>query len=83
MTIFFKKNAYSFEVFVGFLSNKMVKFQCFGLKSFVMGFKLKEIVFILVFTRYRYISRLCTFFNEASIYHRVFLLTFDKLKLGN
>jgi len=30
----------------------MVKFQFFGLKSFVMGFKLKEIVFYSLFTRY-------------------------------
>ena len=44
-----------------------MKFQFFGLKSFVMGFKLKEIVFYsLVFTRYNYTSRLCTFFRELS-----------------
>jgi len=56
----------------------------FWLKSFVKGFKLKEIVFYsLVFTRYNYISRLCTFFDEVSIYQRVFFITFDTLELGN
>jgi len=49
-----------------------------------LGFELKAIVFCsLVFSRYNHISRLCTFFNEASIYQHVFFVTFDKLKLGN
>jgi len=43
--LFSRKNAYSFEVSLGFLLNYMVKFQFFGLKKFVMWFKLKEIVY--------------------------------------
>jgi len=49
-----------------------------------MGFKLKQMAFYsIVFTRYNYIFWLYTFFNEVSVYHRVFVATFDNLKLGN
>jgi len=68
----------------------MVKFQFFGLKSFEMGFKLKEIVSnSLVFTIVKTPIGITKFLDYAlplmriSIYHRVFSVTFDKLKLGN
>jgi len=75
---------YSFEVFLEFLLNLMVKLQFFRLKSFFMGFKLKGIFFYsLILSRYNLISRLCFSFNEVSVHHCVFFVTFDKLKPGN
>ena len=72
------------KVFLRFLLYLKVKFQFCGLKSFVMGFKLKEIVFYsIVFISHNSIYRLCTFFNGFPYIIVYFFVTFDKLKLVN
>jgi len=62
----------------------MVKCQCLGLKSFVMGLKLKKIVFTIFSSRdtTKFLDHALSLMRSPSIIV-YFFVTFDKLKLEN
>jgi len=62
----------------------MVKFQFYGLKSFVMGFKLNFFYFFFTLLSSLGVTQCLDYaLSFVRSYHRVFFVIFNKLKLGN